>query len=177
MRQFQFYIQIKKSAFIIPTSLTSTFTITAIRLVSPDNSPSSGRVEVLHMGTWGTIYDNSWDLREADVVCRQLGYDGALSAPSYAAFGQRTDQIWLYNVHCEGDEISILDCSHSGWGVHYCWHFNDAGVVCRPTGKAVIHVPSALVKVILLTVSDLLIDANPIHTSKTYLAKLSGLTE
>ena len=151
--------------------------------MSPDNSPSSGRVEVLHMGTWGTICDRSWDLREADVVCRQLGYDGALSAPSYAAFGKRTGQIWLDYVHCEGDEISILDCYHSGWGVHYYyWYYYwyndaDAGVVCRPTGKAVIHIQSALFKVILPTVSDFLIDANPIHTNKTYLTKLSGLTE
>ena len=145
--------------------------------MSPNNSPSSGRVEVLHMGTWGTICDRSWDLREADVVCRQLGYDGALSAPSYTAFGRGTGQIWLDYVHCEGDEISILDCYHSEWGVHYHWYYNDAGVVCRPTGKAVIHIQSALFKVILFTVSDLLIDANPIHTNKTYLAKLSGLTE
>ena len=145
--------------------------------MSPDNSPSSGRVEVLHMGTWGTILDHSWGLREADVVCRQLGYDGALSAPSYTAFGRGTGQIWLDYVHCEGDEISILDCYHSEWGVHNRWYYNDAGVVCRPTGKAVIHIQSALFKVILSTVSDLLIDANPIHTNKPYLAKLSGLTE
>ena len=134
--------------------------------MSPDNSPSSGRVEVLHMGTWGTICNRYWDLRDADVVCRQLGYDGALSAPSYTAFEQRTGQIWLDYVHCEGDEISILDCYHRGWGVHYCSYYNDAGVVCRPTGKAVIHVKSALVKVILFTVCDLLIDASPIHTVK-----------
>ena len=134
--------------------------------MSPDNSPSSGRVEVLHMGTWGTIYDNSWDLREADVVCRQLGYDGALSAPSYAAFGKRTGQVWLDFVHCEGDEISILDCYHSGWGVHYRWYYNDAGVVCRLSGKAVKHIQSVLFKVILSTVSDLLIDANPFTPTK-----------
>ena len=134
--------------------------------MSPDNSPSSGRVEVLHKGTWGTICNHYWDLRDADVVCRQLGYDGALSAPSYAAFGKRTGQAWLDYVHCEGDEISILDCYHSGWGVHYRWYYNDAGVVCRPSGKAVIHIQSALFKVILSTVSDLLIDANPFTPTK-----------
>ena len=137
--------------------------------MSPDNSPSSGRVEVLHMGTWGTICDYSWGLREADVVCRQLGYDGALSAPSYAAFGKGIGQIRLDYVHCEGGEISILDCYHSGWGVRYnYWYYNDAdaGVVCRPTGKAVIHIQSAFFKVILSTVSDLLIDANPFTPTK-----------
>ena len=119
--------------------------ITDIRLVSPSNSNSSGRVEVLHMGTWGTICGNSWDLRDANVVCRQLGYDGALSAPRYAAFGQGTGQIWLDDVQCVGDEIAISDCYHRGWNVHNCGHHSDVGVVCRPKGKA-IHVQSEFVK-------------------------------
>ena len=119
--------------------------ITDIRLVSPSNSPSSGRVEVLHMGTWGTICDHSWDLPDANVVCRQLGYDGALSAPRYAAFGQGTGQIWLEDVQCVGDEIAISDCYHRGWNVHNCGHHSDVGVVCRPKGKAV-HVQSKFVK-------------------------------
>ena len=119
--------------------------ITAIRLVSPDNSPSSGRVEVLHMGTWGTICDHSWDLRDANVVCRQLGYDGALSAPRNAAFGRGTGHIWLEDVHCVGDEIAISDCYHKGWNVHNCGHYRDVGVVCRPKGKA-IHAQSEFVK-------------------------------
>ena len=119
--------------------------ITDIRLVSPSNSPSSGRVEVLHMGTWGTICDHSWDLRDANVVCRQLGYDGALSAPRYAAFGQGTGQIWLDDVQCVGDEIAISDCYHRGWNVHNCGHHSDVGVLCRPKGKA-IHVQSKFVK-------------------------------
>ena len=119
--------------------------ITDIRLVSPSNSPSSGRVEVLHMGTWGTICGHSWDLRDANVVCRQLGYDGALSAPRYAAFGRGTGQIWLDDVQCVGDEIAISDCYHRGWNVHNCGHHSDVGVVCRPKGKA-IHVQSKFVK-------------------------------
>ncbi|XP_022799235.1 deleted in malignant brain tumors 1 protein-like, partial [Stylophora pistillata] len=107
----------------------------AIRLVSPNNSPSSGRVEVLHRGTWGTICDDSWDIRDAEVVCRQLGYDGTLSATGNANFGQGTGQIWLDDVHCVGDEISISDCYHRGWGVHNCRHYEDACVMCRLTAK------------------------------------------
>lgn len=89
--------------------------------------PSSGRVEVFHNQTWGTICDNSWDLQDANVVCRQLGYHEALSAPRAAAFGQGTDPIWLDNVQCAGNET--LQCSHRGWGIHYCGHAQDAGVV------------------------------------------------
>ena len=110
-----------------------------MRLVSPIKSPSSGRVEVFYNGTWGTICDNSWDLQDANVVCRQLGFEGALSVFDAAAFGQGTDQIWLDGIKCVGDETSISECSHGGWGVNNCGHSEDAGVVCRNAGKMTIY--------------------------------------
>ena len=106
--------------------------MTTVRLVSPTNLPSSGRVEVFYNGTWGTVCDDSWDLQDTDVVCRQLGYEGALSVPGGAAFGRGTGQIWLDDVNCVGNETSLAQCSHGGLGVHNCGHEKDAGAVCRP---------------------------------------------
>ena len=103
------------------------------------NLPDAGRVEVLYRGTWGTICSDSWDLPDADVVCRQLGYDGAIRAVSNAAFGQGTGQIWLDDVQCVGNETSISHCNHLGLGAHNCHHRKDAGVVCRPVGNVAIH--------------------------------------
>lgn len=99
--------------------------------MSPDNSPSFGRVEVQFSGTWGTICGYYWNLKEADVVCRQLGYDGALSALGNAIFGQGTGPIWLSGVQCEGNETSVSQCRHAGWGGHNCRHYWDVSVVCR----------------------------------------------
>ena len=111
--------------------LSYILTLTTVRLVSSANSLSSGRVEVFYNGTWGTICDDLWDLKDADVVCCQLGYNVASSAPVDAVFGQGTGPIRLDDVHCEGNETSITQCSHRGWGVHNCGRGKNAGVVCR----------------------------------------------
>jgi len=90
-----------------------------------------GRVEVYVYGQWGTVCDNGWDMKEADVVCRQLGFTGA-SYPTYdAVFGHTSSgRIWMNHVHCGGGESSLLNCPHDGWGNNHCNHKDDAGVVC-----------------------------------------------
>ena len=65
------------------------------------------------------------------LVCRQLGYDGALSALKDAAFGQGTGPIWLNSVQCGGSEKSVSQCTHAGWGGHNCRHYDDVSVVCH----------------------------------------------
>ena len=105
--------------------------IAKVRLVG-GNGVSTGRVEVYYNNTWGTVCDDGWSLNDAAVVCRELGFPGAISASCCATFGQGTGTIWLDNVRCTGRENSLSSCSHRGWGrLLSCSHREDAGVYCQ----------------------------------------------
>ena len=77
---------------------------------------NAGRVEVLYAGMWGTIVGLNWDINAAHVVCRQLGYPGAISFGSSNQFGIGNGPSWFYNVRCLGNESSFKECSKDTLG-------------------------------------------------------------
>ncbi len=89
-------------------------------------------MEVLIDGEWGTVCDDTWDIKDADVVCRSLGYPGAINALQGEEIipGNSTNPIFFDNVECNGDESGLEFCLHNGVGRHNCDHFEDAGVEC-----------------------------------------------
>ena len=105
-----------------------------VRLVGGNDIVHQGRVEVLYNGTWGRVCGDYWDLKDANVVCRQLGFERAVRADKNAAFGRGKGIIWMNDVRCTGNESSLQECRHRGWRqTSSCSLLSeDAGVVCIP---------------------------------------------
>lgn len=114
-------------------SITCFTIVFQVRLVN-GKAPSRGRVEVLYSGDWRPVCSYGWNLQHANVVCHQLGYNGAkASVDSQLVTKQRRwKPMWLDGVQCDGNETLIMDCRHKG--LDYCWHGSSASLVCIPEG-------------------------------------------
>lgn len=60
----------------------------SLRLSGEKRKHYEGRVEVYYNGAWGTVCDDDFDMNAAQVVCRQLGYLGAVSWFPSAKYGK-----------------------------------------------------------------------------------------
>merc|ERR1719447_932760 len=76
------------------------------------------------------VCDDYWDNRDANVVCRMLGYPFGI-ATTNSEFGAVEENFIMDNVQCSGHENSICDCTHIS--VHNCAGSEGAGVRCRRT--------------------------------------------
>ena len=88
------------------------------------HSPNMGRVEVHYAGTWGSVHQ--WDIKDATVACRQLGYRS--TSVSGSGFCSSDIPIWFTYFKCFGDKTSLEQCGrdfYQYWTSTYC-----ANIVC-----------------------------------------------
>ncbi len=83
-----------------------TYLCTAVSVSLKDGySPYEGRVEISHNKYGkGSVCDTDWDLKDASVVCKMLGYRAAKEATRKASFGEGKGRVFLTNVDCTGLE-------------------------------------------------------------------------
>lgn len=118
------------TALLSVISLTLSFENGDVRLQDGHNA-AEGRVEVYHEGTWGTVCDDGFDITDANVICRQLGYSSANASHCCAHFTHGVGAIHIDDLACSGLESRISECPNRGWGEHNCAHTEDASVTCN----------------------------------------------
>ena len=120
-----------------PANLTAIGLQPTLRLTSKGTSKFSGRLEVFHDGVWGTICDDLWTSLNAKVACAQmlLGPPQVSLYHRYKNFKElNISKIWLDDIVCKGDEESLSDCEHKGWGTHNCGHHENVHLQCSSPG-------------------------------------------
>ena len=91
------------------------------------STAKEGYVEGLGFnGTWGGLCDDFFDINDADVICRMLGFPSAITALGSSTamnlYGTAPsgDNFVLDDLGCTGNEASIFDCQHKGeWNGNY----------------------------------------------------------
>ncbi|XP_070555559.1 scavenger receptor cysteine-rich domain-containing protein DMBT1-like [Ptychodera flava] len=109
----------------------------AVRLTG-EGLPFEGRVDIASVDRWGLVCNEGWDMRDADVVCRQLGHEmGAMLAKAERRW-MTEDETFGYlvkNVDCHGDEDGISACDRTGIPSGGCKKYTDeASVTCNVPG-------------------------------------------
>ena len=97
------------------------------------------RLEVMHLHEWGTVCDNGFTDKNAEFVCKMMGFSRGLFKQMCATNGDFAScaantggegRVWLDDVYCYGFERKIDGCRHKPWGQNRCHHKQDVGVCC-----------------------------------------------
>ncbi|XP_027035864.1 vascular endothelial growth factor receptor 3-like isoform X5 [Pocillopora damicornis] len=81
--------------------------------LSGANVEYGGRVEVFYKGKWGKICTNGWDLNDAQVICRQLGFEEALAEFFGSNVEDGNTTSVMADVSCTGAEDELASCTRS----------------------------------------------------------------
>ena len=92
-----------------------------MRLGGIGSSAKHGYLEGLGSNNqWGGVCDDEFDINDANVVCKMLGFPSAIRALASSTandlYGNAPsgDNFVLSTLKCTGNETSIFDCSHLG---------------------------------------------------------------
>ena len=70
-------------------------------------------MEVFYKGKWGKICTNGWDLKDAHVICRQLGFEEALAEFIGSNVDDGNISSVMVDVSCTGAEVDLASCART----------------------------------------------------------------
>lgn len=75
-------------------------------------SRCAGKLRVEHDQEWRPVsYRHSWSLREAAVLCRQLGCGSAVYTGTVPVSSSAQPQpVWRFYSSCDGSEQALMSC-------------------------------------------------------------------
>ena len=85
----------------------------ALIQLTDGNTAADGYLEIFFQGEWYTMCKLSSYLDEVNgaVVCRELGYEGAVTTNARRYRYRKHDHLLWYHLHCRGDENSVYNCN------------------------------------------------------------------
>ena len=104
-----------------------------VRLRGNSIKPNEGYIEIrtVDYPTFQGICDDYFDLNDAHVICKMLGYTSASKAHKKSLLGHGGHGNFLLDdLACNGTEQTLAECSHYGWGNDDCGISEWAGVTC-----------------------------------------------
>ena len=101
--------------------------------------PNRDTVQIKYNDDWMSICDENWNMYDAEVVCRQLGYSRAEAAPKTGYHGWQG--YYLRNFLCKGNETRLDQCKgRADWALQKCASDRFAGVRCVGDQNTTVHV-------------------------------------
>ena len=105
------------------------------------NSTTEGYVEAfdIYKGVWSGVCDTSFDILDAHVICKMMGFNTSIVALTNSAaheiYGTSPSgsNFVLDNLDCSGKENSVFECRLTGELSDNCEATQIAGVKCSPS--------------------------------------------
>lgn len=93
-------------------------------------------MELFFGGRWASLC-GEWDMPDANVVCREMGFSIAVRALANATYGRSPNGKWNLLLYCTGTESHVLDCPAEVKALP-CWNSTgtDASATCQPGKKS-----------------------------------------
>ncbi|XP_078342476.1 fibroblast growth factor receptor 1-A-like [Oculina patagonica] len=114
------------------------------------NIEYGGRVEVFFKGKWGKICRNKWNIDDAKVICRQLGFKGAVAEfIGSDVKGEDAIPFVMSDVACTGDESELASCERTDGKLNVDCQKDDKGAqaLCEPKNKKVLSTTRSVIDV------------------------------
>ncbi|GFR75903.1 neurotrypsin [Elysia marginata] len=94
--------------------------------------PYEGRVQMMMTGTdvFGSVCGTNFGDKEAQVICRALGFELGGEALKQGSYGYDRGLVWMDSLACNGHEKTLDECPYRDFESHTCDHSKDAAVRC-----------------------------------------------